>query len=236
MELDGDVPEQGTPPTIYATLREYVRWLQDHPTRQHVEDYRAKTGLLPDLAEWKEFWTISEQVEEDVGKLQLFAQHALGLSVFEAYLWWGPAGGRTGLHADLDPFNVLCQVVGVRSVTLWPPGQRGLLYPGTKYDRGAELSLVDVWDNEAHRKFPLFAKARNVTITLEAGDILFIPNGWWHTTETLEHSIAVTANMFTWWDWLLQASDWVFEWLHRRGLWKHNDCTCHEHGEVVYGL
>lgn len=60
-----------------------------------------------------------------------------------------------GLHADKEPFNVICQVVppsrlifcasiqeslqgsqaqrcqvGVKLITLWPPDQRPLLYPG----------------------------------------------------------------------------------------------------------
>lgn len=236
LELDGDIPEQRTPPLIRTRLGDYVRWMQEHPDRESVEAYKSRTGLLPDLAEWKEFWQLSDQVESDVGYLQLFAQQALGLSVFEAYLWWGPAGARTGLHADLDPFNVLCQVVGKQQVTLWPPGQRHLLYPGPKYDRGAELSEVDVWDPEAHDNYPLFSRADNVSITLYPGDILYIPNGWWHTTEILEHSISITANMFTRWDKMVEIPSAILRWLHEQGLWKRGHCTCHEQGKVIEGF
>lgn len=40
---------------------------------------------------------------------------------FQAVLWIGPAGARTGLHSDVDPMSVLFQANGTKTVWLVPP-------------------------------------------------------------------------------------------------------------------
>jgi len=243
VELDGDIPEQHESPIIISTLGKYVDWLIDHPTRKAVEEYRRESGLLPSLAEWKvgdgNKWDFTDEMKGDVKDLSLFAHKDLGLYAFDAFLWWSPVGGKTGLHSDLEPFSVLAQVVGSQNVSLWNPTQRPHLYPGNKYDRGAVLSQVDVWEPQVLQRFPDFPKNQNLTITLRAGDILYVPNGWWHTTETVQHSVMLTANFYTKWDWFTNfPSKWndkLHHFMYDMGWVDSAGCTCHG-SEFVYGL
>jgi ribosomal protein L16 Arg81 hydroxylase len=44
-------------------------------------------------------------------------------------------------------------------------------------------------------KYPLFAKAQPAVFVLEPGETLFIPSGWWHTTQMLSPSISLSCNV-----------------------------------------
>jgi len=230
LEVEGATPEQGTPPIVELTMHDFVQWMKIHPTINETQAYQRRTGLLPYLAELEDFTDLVDDNHQDtfnadMGDLELF-EDISGLIIAEAAIWWGPAGARTGLHADREPFNLLAQVQGVKTVTLWPPEQRELLYPGPKYDRGAEVGLVDVWEPDSE-KFPLYKHARNTTVTVRAGDLLYIPSGWWHTVATQEHSISVTIQIYTTWDWFSVLPGRVLEKLHEWGLYKRGMCTCH---------
>ena len=37
-------------------------------------------------------------------------------------------------------------------------------------------------------------QVRPVECIVRAGEVLFIPRGWWHTALNLEHSLAITQN------------------------------------------
>jgi hypothetical protein len=94
-------------------------------------------------------------------------------------LFVSAAGARTRLH--LDPWTtsaVLCQVIGAKHVQLWPPAQhQALLRLGTDPDHTALAGIAPAYDD-----------------MLSAGEILFIPAGWWHQVDTLTDSVSVTWN------------------------------------------
>jgi len=62
-----------------------------------------------------------------------------------------------------------------------------------KHDGGREAVS---WFEHA---FPLLLKSadpalRPISVIQRAGEVLFVPSGWWHTVLNLEHTIAVTQN------------------------------------------
>ena len=119
------------------------------------------------------------------------------------YRWLIAGGVRSGSSWHVDP-NATCAwnacVVGQKKWILTPPGKPP---PGvTASDDGASVtspislyewfrvfysSLVDMRRSVAVGSLALEA-------TVRAGEILFIPQGWWHCCLNLQPSIAVTQN------------------------------------------
>ena len=85
-------------------------------------------------------------------------------------------------HFDLSE-NIACVVLGTRSFTLFPPEQFHNLYPGPLESAPGRIpvSLTSL-DNPDFEKHPGFQEAlkHRLTGTLEPGDAIYMPPGWWH--------------------------------------------------------
>lgn len=105
---------------------------------------------------------------------------------------------RVAAHYDAKE-NVACCVAGRRRFTLYPPDQIANLYPGPfeLTPAGTPVSMVDPAAPDLHR-YPRYADAarRAGTATLEPGDAIYIPYGWWHGVESLA-SVSILVNY--WW-------------------------------------
>ncbi|MCI0546702.1 MAG: cupin-like domain-containing protein [Candidatus Rokubacteria bacterium] len=124
---------------------------------------------------------------------------ALGLRYPDAFdegsfapprLWMGPRGSLTPLHYDTTD-NLMCQYVGRKHLTLFPPSQIKWLYAtgfGPSWSRIPDPRSPDLV------KFPLFARARSVEVTLHPGEILFLPAHWSHFVVNLD--LSVMANFW----------------------------------------
>jgi hypothetical protein len=118
--------------------------------------------------------------------------------IVEPRIWIGN-GTVTRVHYDLNQ-NLICVVAGKRRVTLFPPEQLPNLYPGP-FDRtigGVPVGMVDP-ENPDLERYPRFALARDAirVAELDAGDVLYIPYGWWHQVRSLS-PFNVMINY--WWD------------------------------------
>jgi ribosomal protein L16 Arg81 hydroxylase len=96
-------------------------------------------------------------------------------------------GARTGLH--VDPWGsdaLLCQMYGGKTWAMYGPDQKQYL----QSDHG----VVDLdWPNR--QQFPDFDKAcATFEFTLEPGEILYVPNGWYHAARSDTDSISLTWN------------------------------------------
>ena len=157
---------------------------------------------------------------------------------FYPVLWWGPAGTRTGLHYDIEKHNLLGQVRGKKNVTFISPDQSARLYPSTIWDNSAVLSKVDMWAPDMPQ-YPKYALAAHTHVTIRPGDLLIIPQDWWHAVESLEEAISVSIRVdrTTWREILYEGLDL----LHDVGLWPLPQllggdgagCTCHRESITV---
>ena len=77
---------------------------------------------------------------------------------------------------------MLCQIKGSRTIKLYDPLQVDLLYLNPSQDA---YSLVDPI-NPDYTKYPLFKRAQSVDATLKAGEILYLPMGWFHHIKSNE--------------------------------------------------
>lgn len=112
---------------------------------------------------------------------------------FRAKLWVSAADIGVPLHRDFYE-NLLCQVVGIKQVVLYPPEDWHHLYAFQRRSPSPGWSPVDGEAPDVQR-FPRSADARRIVITLRAGEVLFLPSRWFHQIRSLEHSVTVNF----WW-------------------------------------
>jgi hypothetical protein len=107
--------------------------------------------------------------------------------VTSSALWFGPAGTVTPLHHDASSI-LFCQVYGKKRFRLASPLEVSLF-------EGA-LSMYSSLDPERPADDPRASNVIFKEVTLEPGEALFIPAGWWHHVRSLDVSISFAVNHF----------------------------------------
>ncbi|MDP9785923.1 cupin-like domain-containing protein [Pseudomonas fluorescens] len=105
-------------------------------------------------------------------------------------IWIGPKGTLTPLHRD-DTDNLFAQVWGEKTFTLAAPHHREALGTWSTAPQGGLDGCDFNPDAPDYQRFP---HARDVTfmrVTLGAGDLLFLPEGWFHQVESVSTSLSV---------------------------------------------
>lgn len=105
-------------------------------------------------------------------------------------IWIGPKGTLTPLHRD-DTDNLFAQVWGQKRFTLAAPHHREALGTWSTAPKGG-LDGCDVNpDAPDYQRFPASQHVPFVRVVLEAGDLLFLPEGWFHQVESVSTSLSV---------------------------------------------
>lgn len=105
-------------------------------------------------------------------------------------IWIGPRGTLTPLHRD-DSDNLYAQVWGRKSFILAAPHHCEALGTWSTSPQGG-LEGCEV--NPKAPDYARFPRAREVDflhIVLEAGDLFFLPDGWFHQVESVSTSLSV---------------------------------------------
>ncbi|UYV79671.1 HIF1AN [Cordylochernes scorpioides] len=105
---------------------------------------------------------------------------------------WGPLtsnlllvshpGCLTPAHYD-EQNNIFAQLHGYKRFLLFPPMMMKCLYPYPIYHPHDRQSQVD-FDSPDLSKFPRFNELKGYEAILGPGDLLYLPNYWWHHVET----------------------------------------------------
>lgn len=131
------------------------------------------------------------------------AQLGLTQPFSDLNLWLGPGGHVECLHYDATD-GTLVQLHGAKKVMLFPPSQLSNLYPfplAIHFCHGLKLRS---WFSQVYpetpdlKSFPKFAQAltHKHEVTLQQGELLYIPAGWWHEVTALGEEMVCSVNQF----------------------------------------
>ncbi|RLN23834.1 uncharacterized protein C2845_PM07G24600 [Panicum miliaceum] len=118
-----------------------------------------------------------------------------GKSFSSINFWMNGAHLRSSTHYD-PHHNLLCVLAGCKKVTLWPPSASPFLYPMPVYGEASNHSSVSIEEPD----YSSYTRARcmkeySERVTLNCGDVLFIPEGWYHQVDSDDLTIAINF----WW-------------------------------------
>ena len=176
--------------------------------RNNDPDYEAKSdshkelmnvrqflGMLRTVDESNDFYmtannggynqTALAPLWEDIGHLE---GYLVRKSEQDGFFWMGPKGTVTPFHHDLTN-NLLIQIRGRKRVTLVPSWDTPLM-------RNA-LHCYSGWSSpEALAALPDQIRPKIIECTIEPGQALFIPLGWWHHVAGLDMTISLSFTNF----------------------------------------
>jgi len=112
------------------------------------------------------------------------------------------------LHYDnLHTHAFLMQICGAKEYIVYSPDQSAFMYP--QEGSGSNKSSVNDPEHPDLQRFPLFSRAVASRCVLRAGEMLFVPAGWWHSAKILEPTITVSANTVNRANWTSFAIDYI---------------------------
>ncbi|KAL0344860.1 UNVERIFIED_CONTAM: F-box protein [Sesamum radiatum] len=107
----------------------------------------------------------------------------------------GPAGSGSSFHIDPNSTSAWNAVIrGSKKWVLFPPDvvPPGVLPSPDGAEVACPVSIIEWFMNfyNATKSW----KKRPIECVCKAGEVIFVPNGWWHLVFNLEDSVAITQN------------------------------------------
>lgn len=111
----------------------------------------------------------------------------------ESTFWLGSAGANTPCHQDTNGCNLVGELIGRKAWTLFPPDRSSFLYPTRiPFEELSIFSLVNLEKIDVAR-FPKTKLLKPYYVVLNPGDVLFVPNRWWHYVRCLDTSLSINT-------------------------------------------
>lgn len=129
-------------------------------------------------------------VPEKLLKLINYPQYFSRDKFIAPRIWIGPKGTLTPLHRD-DTDNLFAQVWGQKSFILAAPHHRPALGTWSTSPKGGLDGCDFNPDAPDYQRFPAARDVPFLRVVLQAGDLLFLPEGWFHQVESVSTSLSV---------------------------------------------
>lgn len=133
----------------------------------------------------------------------------------ETTLWIGSRGAHTPCHMDTYGCNLVAQVIGRKQWILYPPSDPGIMETQARvpYEESSIYSTVNFQCGREILSSTHIQDSTPYIVTLNPGDILFVPHKWWHYVEHLSTSLSLNT-------WIplhniLESCAYIDEWLVR---------------------
>ena len=134
-------------------------------------------------------WNFPEAFQKDYR----IPPYCVGAPHLRAKVWVGKAGTVTPLHRDI-PHNLHVHLTGRKRWLLFAPKQSSRLYPRGLFSGMPNFSQVDPEHPDCDR-YPRFRGLTAYATTVDSGEALLVPHGWWHHTRTLDDAVSMNF----WW-------------------------------------
>lgn len=113
--------------------------------------------------------------------------------VKDSTIWVGTCGANTPCHIDTYGCNLIAQIKGRKRWTLFPKLQSKSLYSTrVPYEESSIYSEVG-FPSPNISIHPELMQSTPYFVTLEPGDVLFVPHHWWHFVEHLDFAISINT-------------------------------------------
>jgi len=136
----------------------------------------------------------------DPDTLKLFSWAKLGLSErdgSDSTFWAGTRGSHTPCHQDSYGCNLVCQISGTKEWTLFSPDDSQNLAPTRiPYEESSIYSKINFINLERNPQKSLdrLSQATSYKVSLNPGDVLFVPHQWWHqVVTTSDFSVSINT-------------------------------------------
>ena len=188
---------QGEPSDVTMLARDYaayVRQNKDAEPLMVIDDRVPQDGACdayPALAHIVKGDHLAELARRD----DVEPAAAADLRRERKYVLWGSAGAGSRWHVDpygTDAWNALLS--GRKRWAFWPPGSTP---PGVDIVPRFVAASRTLWTTApaAADWFSQAPPAGAQIVTQEAGDVVYIPAGWWHATVCEASCVAITQNV-----------------------------------------
>lgn len=113
-------------------------------------------------------------------------------------LFVSPAGAITRLHYDNGgAHGWLSQVRGRKLFVCFSPDDSEHLHAFQGDEGQLSATYLDPLADDANERWPNFKKATPHVAILEAGETIFVPQGWWHYVVAMDTSVTVMRNFYS---------------------------------------
>jgi hypothetical protein len=175
-------PLHGSSANPAGSAKDSMPYLAQHDLLSQIPSLRSDI-LIPELIFWLEGW--KEEIQSGP------------VPPMTLNIWMGPAGTYSPAHFDpRDNFYALLR--GQKRFYLSCPDHchPECYYPHPPASLLSNTSQVplEAWTAQDPH-FPLFAQTQWEVLDLQAGDMLYIPAGWWHAVRSMTASCAISI----WW-------------------------------------
>lgn len=161
-----------------------------------VDGYSPYLNMVKLDEQFPELW-------EDVGSIEVARHNRLKTRLLPYMMrikglvavFVGTKGsGFRLLHWDSTKLNVfVSQVHGDKNFVVFRPEDTPYLYPKNALYDDNHSTLPDPFHVDLDR-FPEFAKAKPIYVTVKEGETIFLPAGWWHATSIDQPNIAIAES------------------------------------------
>ncbi|XP_076762432.1 HSPB1 associated protein 1 isoform X2 [Xylocopa sonorina] len=168
-------------PTISMTLSEFIESADHHESdkKWYYFDYKYMQEWFKDKPEilnsvnWKRF--------------------GIDKTGDDSTLWIGSKGAHTNCHQDSYGCNLIAQIKGRKQWLLFHPDSTNFLQPTRiPYEESTVYSKYNFFSPTKEDEINILKiKETPKLVTLEPGDVLFVPPQWWHYVESLDFSVSV---------------------------------------------
>ncbi|NMO22180.1 cupin-like domain-containing protein [Pyxidicoccus fallax] len=167
------------------TIRDYVALLKSSES--------AEAGYLIG----KDLFQLQPRLRGDVK----FSEYAVERRLTEQLFFMGPRGTFTQLHMD-RAHNLHAVMVGRKQWQLYAPSREAELDPMNLDHVWSVVSGHDLVPGGGNPDALPGGCVPDYDFVLEAGEMLYLPYGWWHRVYTVETAIATN---YWWWTWPMLA-------------------------------
>ncbi|KAL4360350.1 hypothetical protein AHAS_Ahas08G0168600 [Arachis hypogaea] len=155
-----------------------VPYLKDwHFVKEYPEYVAYKTPIFF-CDDWLNLYLDNYRMHTDSDKYQ--ENNEICCSDYR-FVYMGVKGSWTPLHADVfRSYSWSANVCGKKRWLFLDPSQHHLVF-----DRNMKNCVYNIFDEVSDSKFPGFKKAIWLECMQEAGEIIFVPSGWYHQVQNL---------------------------------------------------